>query len=89
MLILFGALHARLGFAIVSTRSGFPDCLALRRREHTVLETLMLRQGKTVSKSVLMESVFSLDDEPSADAIDIYIHRLRKHLARSSAIPRQ
>ncbi|CAB3697273.1 response regulator [Paraburkholderia rhynchosiae] len=59
--------------------------LALRRREHTVLETLMLRQGKTVSKSMLMESVFSLDDEPSADAIDIYIHRLRKHLINSSA----
>jgi two-component system, OmpR family, response regulator TctD len=59
--------------------------LALRRREHMILETLMLRQGKTVSKSALMESIFSLDDEPSADAIDIYIHRLRKHLAMSSA----
>jgi two-component system, OmpR family, response regulator TctD len=59
--------------------------LALRRREHMILETLILRQGKTVSKAALMESVFSLDDEPSADAIDIYIHRLRKHLATSSA----
>ncbi|RKF35665.1 response regulator [Paraburkholderia fungorum] len=59
--------------------------LALRPREHTVLEALMLRQGKTVSKATLMESVFSLDDEPSADAIDIYIHRLRRHLALSSA----
>ncbi len=45
----------------------------------------MLRQGKTVSKTILIESVFSLDDEPSADAIDIYIHRLRKHLAKCSA----
>jgi two-component system response regulator TctD len=72
---------------ISDTREFFhnDERLALRRREHTVLETLMLRQGKTVSKTVLMESVFSLDDEPSADAIDIYIHRLRKHLARSSA----
>lgn len=59
--------------------------LNLRRREHAILETLMLRQGKTVSKTTLMDSVFSLDDEPSADAIDIYIHRLRKHLAGSSA----
>lgn len=59
--------------------------LALRPREHTILEALMLRQGKTVSKTTLMESVFSLDDEPSADAIDIYIHRLRRHLALSSA----
>ncbi len=32
-----------------------------------------------------MDKVFTLDDEPSADAIDIYIHRLRKHLASSSA----
>jgi two-component system, OmpR family, response regulator TctD len=59
--------------------------LGLRRREHAILETLMLRQGKTVSKSALMESVYSLDDDPSADAIDIYIHRLRKHLASSTA----
>ncbi|SOF01774.1 two component transcriptional regulator, winged helix family [Burkholderia sp. OK233] len=59
--------------------------LALRAREHTILEALMLRQGKTVSKTTLMDSVFGLDDEPSADAIDIYIHRLRRHLALSSA----
>ncbi|CAE6856968.1 MULTISPECIES: response regulator [Paraburkholderia] len=59
--------------------------LILRPREHTILETLMLRQGKTVSKVALMESMFTLDEEPSADAIDIYIHRLRKHLCMSSA----
>ncbi|KFX64495.1 MULTISPECIES: response regulator [Paraburkholderia] len=59
--------------------------LALRARERTILEALMLRQGKTVSKTTLMDSVFGLDDEPSADAIDIYIHRLRRHLALSSA----
>jgi two-component system, OmpR family, response regulator TctD len=57
----------------------------LRRREHAILEALMLRQGKTVSKAMLVESIYSLDDTPSADAIDIYIHRLRKHLAESSA----
>ncbi|MGF6601443.1 two-component system response regulator TctD [Paraburkholderia sp. GAS448] len=59
--------------------------MVLRPREHTILETLMLRQGKTVSKTTLMESMFSLNDEPSADAIDIYIHRLRRHLSMSSA----
>lgn len=59
--------------------------LNLRRREHAILESLMLHQGRTVSKQALMESVFSLEDEPSRDAIDIYIHRLRKHLAHSTA----
>jgi two-component system, OmpR family, response regulator TctD len=61
------------------------ECLQLRRREHAILEALMLKQGKTVSKAALMDKVFALDDEASADAIDIYIHRLRKHLAHSSA----
>lgn len=49
------------------------------------LKSLMLKQGKTVSKSTLIDKVFALDEEPSADAIDIYIHRLRKHLAESTA----
>lgn len=59
--------------------------LTLRRREHAILEALMLRQGKTVSKTALMQSVFGIDDEASTDAIDIYIHRLRKQIAHSGA----
>ncbi|SMG00570.1 response regulator [Burkholderia singularis] len=59
--------------------------LTLRRREHAILEALMLQQGKTVSKARLMDNIYDLDDEPSADAIDIYIHRLRKHLTGSLA----
>lgn len=59
--------------------------LALPAREHDVLEVLMLKQGKTVSKTALMKGVFSLSDEPSADAIEIYISRLRKKLESSSA----
>lgn len=59
--------------------------LALPAREHDVLEVLILRQGKTVSKTALMKGVFSLSEEPSADAIEIYISRLRKKLERSGA----
>jgi len=59
--------------------------LVLRRREHAILEALMLRQGKTVSKTALMQSVYGVDDDASTDAIDIYIHRLRKQIAGSGA----
>jgi len=59
--------------------------LVLRRREHAILEALMLRQGKTVTKTALTQRVSALGEEPSADAIDIYIHRLRKHLHMSTA----
>ncbi|AQH01784.1 DNA-binding response regulator [Burkholderia sp. KK1] len=77
-----GDLHYRF-----DTREFFlhGDMLSLRRREHAILEALMLRQGKTVSKAMLADSISSLDDAPSDDAIDIYLHRLRKHLSSSRA----
>jgi DNA-binding response OmpR family regulator len=59
--------------------------LALPAREHDVLEILMLKQGKTVSKNALVSGIFNLSEEPSADAIEIYISRLRKKLEPSQA----
>ena len=59
--------------------------LTLPAREHDVLEILMLKQGKTVSKNALVNGIFGLGDEPSADAIEIYVHRLRKKLEHSQA----
>ena len=54
--------------------------LALTPREHSVLEALLMRMGKTVSKQVLAESLFTVDENTSSDAIEIYVHRLRKKL---------
>lgn len=56
------------------------ELLALTPREHAVLEALIVRQGHTVPKDKLFQQVFSLDDNASVDAIEIYIHRLRKKL---------
>lgn len=54
--------------------------LALTPREHAVLEVLIMRAGRAVSKEKLFDEVFALDDEANLDAIEIYIHRLRKKL---------
>ena len=54
--------------------------LSLTPREHAVLEHLMLRSGKPASKEALSEKIFGIDQTASADAIEIYIHRLRKKL---------
>lgn len=59
--------------------------LALPPRERTLLETLMLRMGSTVSKQTLVDAIFGLEDEPSADAIDLYVHRLRRKLEKAQA----
>ena len=56
--------------------------LALTPREHAVLEALITRAGKVVSKEKLFDEVFALDDDANQEAIEIYIYRLRKKLER-------
>jgi two-component system response regulator TctD len=56
------------------------QALALTPREHAVLETLIARAGSAVSKEKLFDEVFALADDASLDAIDLYIHRVRKKL---------
>ncbi|MBD5656759.1 MAG: response regulator [Candidatus Eremiobacteraeota bacterium] len=55
--------------------------LALTAREHAVLETLVLRAGSTVSRAAMTTAVFGFDDEANPNAIEIYVHRVRKKLA--------
>ena len=54
--------------------------LALTPREHAVLETLITRSGRAVAKEKLFDEVFALADHANLDAIDLYIHRVRKKL---------
>ena len=58
---------------------------ALTPRERAVLEVLILQSGSTVTKNALAQSLFSLDEDSSTDAIEIYVHRLRRKLDASSA----
>jgi len=57
--------------------------LPLTPREHALLEALLLKQGQTVSKQALSEALFTLDDNVSPDAVEIYVHRVRKKLQGS------
>jgi len=52
----------------------------LSAREFAVLEVLMLRVGRVVGKTQLTERLYSSGDEPLPNAIEVYIHRLRKKL---------
>ena len=54
--------------------------LTLTSREQAVLEAMIARPGRVMSKEQLAAQVFGLDEEASSDAIEIYVHRLRKKL---------
>jgi two-component system, OmpR family, response regulator TctD len=59
------------------------ESLVLRPKEHAVLEVLLSRAGKAVAKSALHDRVFALEETASAEAIEVYIHRLRRRLQGS------
>lgn len=61
------------------------EALALTPRERAVLEVLIMRAGRAIDKEALSAQVYSLIDPASPDAIEIYVHRLRKKIAGSGA----
>jgi two-component system OmpR family response regulator len=58
--------------------SGEP--LNLSARELGILETLLMKVGKVVTKELLVEKLCNWDEELGSNAIEVYVHRLRKKL---------
>ena len=58
------------------------EMIELSAREHALLELLLQRPGSMVSKEHLVDHVCEWGEEVSTNAIEVYIHRLRKKLQR-------
>jgi len=56
------------------------DRIELSAREFGVLETLSRRAGRVVSKEQLLDSMTGWDEDMGVNAIEVYVHRLRKKL---------
>ena len=54
--------------------------LELSAREVSVLEVLLTRAGRLVSKDQILDHLCEWGDEVSHNAIEVYVHRLRKKL---------
>jgi two-component system OmpR family response regulator len=54
--------------------------LELSAREIGVLEVLMMRSGRVVNKDQLAEELYGWDEDVSTNAIEVYVHRLRRKL---------
>ena len=73
--------------------------IELSARELSLLEVLLQRAGRLVSKDQLVERLCEWGEEVSNNAIEVYIHRLRKkieqgagahrHGARPGLLPRE
>lgn len=75
--VVYGALR----FDTVGRRVTVHDQqLELSARELAVLEILLQRGGKVVSKEQLIEHMYGWDEEVSHNAMEVNVHRLRKKL---------
>ena len=57
--------------------------LNLSARELAVLEILMQKTGKVVNKEQMLEKLCNFDEDISDNALEVYLHRLRKKLDHS------
>lgn len=58
--------------------------LTLTRKEYQVLEALMLRAGRILSKDMILSLIYGGIDEPNTKIIDVFICKLRKKLSEAT-----
>jgi two-component system OmpR family response regulator len=54
--------------------------VVLSGREWAVLEPLLARPGAVLSRAQLEEKLYSWSDDVSSNAVEVYIHGIRKKL---------
>lgn len=77
---------ANLAFNFATSEArvdGIP--LVLPRRELATLQFLMRAAGRVVVRDNLLEGLYGFDEEPSSNAVDATVSRLRRHLRSARA----
>jgi two-component system OmpR family response regulator len=73
--------HGRLRLDTVGRRVYYDEqSIELSARELAVLELLMMREGRVVSKEHMVNHLYGWGDEVGANAIEVYVYRIRKKL---------
>ncbi len=77
-------VHGRLRLDTAGRRlylDGQP--MELSQRELAVIELLLMREGKVVTKQQIVDHLYGWEDISSSNAVEVFIHRLRKKLESS------
>jgi two-component system, OmpR family, response regulator len=60
----------------------------LSAREIALLETLLLRAGRVVSKEGLLETLYGSQDYVGENAVEVFVHRIRRKLEPAGVVIR-
>lgn len=56
------------------------EALELTSREFSVIELLLLRAGRVVTKQQIMDNLYGWEEGYSSNTVEVFIHRLRRKL---------
>ncbi|HEY7744134.1 MAG TPA: response regulator transcription factor [Burkholderiales bacterium] len=79
-------VHGRLRFDMAGRRlycNGEP--LELSARELAVIELMLLREGKVVTKQQIVDNLYGWEDVSTSNAVEVFVYRLRKKLESCGA----
>lgn len=60
--------------------------ILLSAREYAILECLILRRDRIVSREALLETVYDGDDVPESNVLEVFIGTLRRKIDRDHAV---
>ena len=86
-----GVKSSLIEFGALSFDTAHRECrvagqrLALSVRELSVLEMLMIRAGKVVTKQQIVQGLSAQDSDFSENAVEVYVYRLRRRLEGKGA----
>ncbi|RUM27065.1 DNA-binding response regulator [Rhizobium vallis] len=61
------------------------DFIDLARREYLVVEALIRRANRIVTRSMLVDAVYTIDDEIESNALDAHVSRIRRKFGAAGA----
>lgn len=62
--------------------------IVLSQREIELAELLLRRAGRVVAKSIVEDQLFGMSEALGSNAVEVYVHRLRRKLERAGATAR-
>lgn len=76
--LAFGNVELQVGTneAIVANNK-----VLLRRRQALILEALLMRRDRVITRAALIEEIYGIDDEIESNTLEAQVSRLRKKLA--------
>jgi two-component system OmpR family response regulator len=74
-------IHGRLRLDVAGRRLFHDDQpIEMPARELALIELLLARQGRVVSKEQMIDHLFGFGDDVGSNAIEVYVHRVRRKL---------